>query len=76
MREQLEARVAELNRELEVGQKRLQELEVQQATLHETMLRILGAKQVLDELLADEAAGNGRAEGVDVPEAAEAAQPA
>jgi predicted nuclease with TOPRIM domain len=51
VREQLQARLEELKREFETGERRLRELEVQQAQLHETMLRIDGAMQVLTELL-------------------------
>ena len=52
MREQLQARVEELKREFEAGQARLRELETQEARLRETMLRISGAIQVLEEALA------------------------
>jgi predicted nuclease with TOPRIM domain len=53
MREQLQARLAELKREFETGQARLRELETQEARLRETMLRISGAIQVLEETLAE-----------------------
>ena len=56
MREQLEARLEELKREFETGQARLRELERQEAQLRDTMLRISGAIQVLEEALAQEAA--------------------
>ena len=52
MREQLQARLEELKREFETGQARLRELETQEARLRETMLRISGAIQVLEEELA------------------------
>ncbi len=52
MREQLEARLAALQHEFEVGQIRLNELEQQRISLQETLLRISGAIQVLSELLA------------------------
>jgi predicted nuclease with TOPRIM domain len=55
MRERLEARLAELDAEVEKGRARLRELETEQAQVQEVLLRILGAKQVLEELLADEA---------------------
>ena len=51
MKEQLEARLAELERDFELGHKQLQELEVRQAQLRETLLRIDGAVRVLRELL-------------------------
>lgn len=64
MRERLEARLTELTRELEVGERQLRDLELQQLQLRETVLRISGAVQVLRELLADgESAGRNGAEG-------------
>ena len=53
MREQLQARLEELKREFELGQRRLQEVEAQAAALRETLLRISGAVQVLEEALAE-----------------------
>ena len=52
MREQLQARLEELKREFETGQARLRELEAEGARLRETMLRISGAIQVLEEELS------------------------
>ncbi|MER7251325.1 hypothetical protein [Kribbella sp. NPDC000426] len=49
-REQAQARLSELQREYEVGQRRLQEVMAQEVTLRETLLRISGAIQVLEEL--------------------------
>lgn len=51
MREQLEARLAELEQEFVVGERRLREIDAQQAILRETLLRMSGAIQVLKELL-------------------------
>ena len=51
MRGQLIRRLEELKREFTEGQKRASELEQQQATLHQTLLRISGAIQVLEEEL-------------------------
>jgi predicted nuclease with TOPRIM domain len=51
MRERLEGRLRELKTEFEAGQKMLAELEAKQANLRETLLRISGAIQVLDEIL-------------------------
>ena len=51
MREQLEHRLEELKKEFGAGQARASELEKQQATLHQTLLRISGAIQVLEEEL-------------------------
>ncbi len=53
MREQLEARLKLLRFEFENGQKMLAELEAKQATVRDTMLRISGAVQILEELLAE-----------------------
>lgn len=53
MQEQIQLRLAELKKEFEIGQTRLQETERQQAMLRETLLRISGAIQVLEEMLAE-----------------------
>jgi len=52
MRGQLLRRLEELKSEFAEGRKRASELEQQQVTLHQTLLRISGAIQVLEELLA------------------------
>jgi hypothetical protein len=52
MREQLEQRLNQLKAEFEAGQKMLAELEAKQAQVRETLLRISGAIQVLEEELA------------------------
>ncbi len=52
MQDQLQSRLESLKREFETGQARLRELEMQQMNLRETLLRISGAIQVLEELLA------------------------
>jgi hypothetical protein len=52
MRDTLEQRLAELRQELETGQVELAKLERQRTYLHDTTLRISGAVQVLEELLA------------------------
>jgi hypothetical protein len=54
MREQLQVRLEILKREDRAGQARLQELEQQEISLRDTLLRISGAIQVLEELLAKE----------------------
>ncbi|HZL70177.1 MAG TPA: hypothetical protein VFC29_22920 [Candidatus Limnocylindrales bacterium] len=51
MREQLETRLQELRNEFQTGHAKLQESERQQLVLRETLLRISGAIQVLEELL-------------------------
>ena len=52
MREQLEQRLKQLKSEFEEGQKMLADLEAKEASLKTTLLRISGAIQVLEELLA------------------------
>ena len=52
MQDQVQARIETLRKELEVGQQRMRELEQQLAQLRDTMLRISGAIQVLEELQA------------------------
>ena len=51
MKEQLEKRLSELKGEFEAGQRMLTELEAKQAGVRETVLRISGAIQVLEEEL-------------------------
>ena len=51
MRAQLSQRLDELKKEYAVGQAKMNDLEAQQARLRETMLRISGAIQVLEEVL-------------------------
>ena len=60
MKERLEERLAELRKEFASGQKMLADLDNQRANLQQTVLRISGAIQVLEELLGaeDARAGN------------------
>lgn len=51
MRDQLARRLETLKKEFNAGKARATELEQQQATLHQTLLRISGAIQVLEEEL-------------------------
>jgi len=53
MQERLNERLDTLRREYEAGQKMLADLEARQLELRETLLRIAGAIQVVQELLAD-----------------------
>ncbi len=55
MRDQLEKRLTDLKSEFELGQNKLNELEAQAANLRNTLLRISGAIQVLEEELARDA---------------------
>jgi len=59
VQEQIESRLDELKQEFTRGQARFQELEAQQSALRETLLRISGAIQVLDEVLAGASAASG-----------------
>jgi uncharacterized coiled-coil protein SlyX len=52
MRQQLEERLQSLKSEFAVGQQRLADLEAQAANLRDTLLRISGAIQVLEEELS------------------------
>ncbi|MDJ0800357.1 MAG: hypothetical protein QNJ51_26710 [Calothrix sp. MO_167.B12] len=49
MKEQLEKRLAEFKAEFASGQKAMTELETKQANLRDTLLRISGAIQILEE---------------------------
>lgn len=51
MRDQIEQRLQQLKTEYESGQRMLAELTEKEAQLRQTMLRITGAIQVLEELL-------------------------
>ena len=52
MKEQIQERIQQLKAEYESGQKMLADLETQESNLRTTMLRISGAIQALEELLA------------------------
>ena len=54
MKQLLEQRLKELRDQFESGQKMMAELESKQANLRDTLLRISGAIQVLEELIATE----------------------
>ncbi len=53
LKEQLEQRLQSLKAEFEAGQKMLADLEAKQANLRDTLLRISGAIQVLEEVLTN-----------------------
>jgi hypothetical protein len=63
MREQIERRLEELKAEFEAGQKMMADLEQRKVNLEQTLLRISGAIQVLDEVLASEQPMAGAADG-------------
>lgn len=54
MRSQIESRLSNLKSEYEQGQKILAELDAKRENTAQAMLRISGAIQVLEELLAEE----------------------
>lgn len=56
MTPQIETRLAELKSEFEAGQNMLTDLNKKRADLEATLLRISGAIQVLEELLAEKPA--------------------
>jgi len=57
MKAKLEERLKELRSELDSGRALLEELETKKTNLQSTLLRISGAIQVLEELLAAEGGG-------------------
>jgi predicted nuclease with TOPRIM domain len=57
MREELERRLEALRSEFEIGQAKLARLDREQLILRETLLRISGAIQVLEETLGKTAEG-------------------
>ena len=59
MKEQLEQRLNELKAEFESGQKMLTDLEARQANLRDSLLRISGAIQVLEEELRKDEGDDG-----------------
>jgi hypothetical protein len=53
MRDQLSERLTQLRAEFESGQKVLRDLEIRQQEVRDTLLRIGGAIQVLEEVLKE-----------------------
>jgi prefoldin subunit 5 len=53
MKDRIEARLAELRAEFESGQRLLAELDEKREKLRESMLRIAGAIQVLEEMAGE-----------------------
>jgi predicted nuclease with TOPRIM domain len=69
MQEQLQRRLEELKKEYETGQARLRELESETAYVRETMLRISGAIQVIQEILEKDEQQDDRVESVQTGQA-------
>jgi predicted nuclease with TOPRIM domain len=67
MKEKLQQRLQSLQSEFEAGQKILAELEAKQDNLRQTLLRISGAIQVLEEVLNEIPKANGGSSGVSDP---------
>jgi len=65
MSNQIQVRIESLRKELEVGQRRMHDLERELAQLRDIMLRISGAIQVLEELQAEAAAAPDAAVGAE-----------
>jgi predicted nuclease with TOPRIM domain len=59
MKQQLEQRLNELKAEFESGQRALAELEAKQANMRDSLLRISGAIQVLEEELGKDNGDDG-----------------
>lgn len=68
MKTQLEKRLKELKQEFEAGQKTLDDLESRSAKLRNTLLRISGAIQVLEEELVKANGAIQSGEKIPVPE--------
>jgi hypothetical protein len=60
MQDRLKERIAQLKAEFDKGQATLAELEGQTREVQHTLLRISGAIQVLEELMAADTGGNGQ----------------
>lgn len=68
MREALEARLASLREEQERGERMLAELQARQNALRDTLLRISGAIQVLEEQLGEDASASTHPDALHAPE--------
>lgn len=77
LRSQLESRLQELHKELADGEKMIADLQARQSQIRETLLRISGAVQVLEEVLqgADEVEDAPTAPRQEAPELAAASLP-
>jgi predicted nuclease with TOPRIM domain len=68
MKNELIAKLFELKAEYETGQKMIADLEAWQMNLKQTLLRISGAIQVLEELMSRDVGGEEKTELTPVPE--------
>jgi len=66
VKQELEQRLSNLKKQFESGQKVLSDIELQQANLRNSLLRISGAIQVLEDVLAPQSAQQETAEVVRV----------
>jgi predicted nuclease with TOPRIM domain len=66
MEVKIRARLKELKEEYQKGQERLMALEQETSNLRNTMLRISGAIQVLEELIRDRESGNSNDVNIDM----------
>jgi hypothetical protein len=64
----MEIRLSELKREMAAGQKMIADLEARQMNLKQTLLRISGAIQVLEELMGRDVDSEEKTELTPVPE--------
>lgn len=67
MRDLIDRRLTELRDELDAGRKLQSELDARQAELHQSMLRISGAIQILGELAAADDARDSVADETSIP---------
>lgn len=74
MEERLRTRLEALKREYEFGQNKLRELVSEETDLRQTLLRISGAIQVLEEALAQDAKPDEAATANDSPAAAKVSE--
>ena len=64
----IEQRLQELRSEFKIGEAQLEDLDRRRAQLRDTLLRISGAVQVLEELLNSEHEGNQESVNLEEPE--------
>jgi hypothetical protein len=72
MQEQVQQRLEQLRSEFEAGQRMLAELDARRADLQQTLLRIGGAVQVLEELLGEQGGAAPASEGTQADDSASA----